>query len=243
MRLGTILIITCMALGVAVLGGLGTWQVKRMIWKESLIESVEDRIKLLPVNLLELLDSGTAKSEMEYTPVTITGNFDHSKEVYFYSTNKKGAVGWNVHTPMILDNGKVLVVNRGFVPYDLKNPAQREEGQVTSNQLVTGLVRIPLKEKPNSFVPDNALEKREFYWRDLEEMANLMRNEENQEFLGVIVDTDATGNPGGWPHGGTTIVSFPNNHLQYAITWYGLALALLGVGGFFLYSRRQGNNE
>ncbi|MEM7289592.1 MAG: SURF1 family cytochrome oxidase biogenesis protein, partial [Pseudomonadota bacterium] len=148
-----------------------------------------------------------------------------------------------VHTPLMLDNGKALIVNRGFVPFDFKDQELREQGQITGLQTIRGLVIVPAVEKPNSFVPDNAIEKREFYWRDLPAMARLMlQSETDLEFIPVFVDADDSPNPGGLPQGGATLVSFPNNHLQYAVTWYGLALTLLGVGGYFLYARRQAND-
>jgi surfeit locus 1 family protein len=105
-------------------------------------------------------------------------------------------------------------------------------------QTVTGLIRVPAVEKPSAaFV--NAPEKREFYWRDLEAMTAMMRAGSGQTFLPLLVEADETANPGGWPKGGTTIIKFSNNHLQYAITWFGLAATMLGVGGYFLYSRRK----
>ncbi len=242
MRLSTVLVLVCMLAGTAVLAGLGTWQVKRLLWKEELIARVSARIKLAPMQLDEFLDRQMVEDNWPYSPVTTQGVFDHSKEVYFYATNKSGAVGWNVHTPLKLDSGKTLIVNRGFVPYDFKDVARRQKGQVTGRQSVTGLVRVPLPEKPNSFIPDNALDKREFYWRSLEQMISLMKTPESEDFVSFFVDADETPVPGDWPRGGTTIVSFPNNHLQYAITWYGLAFALVGVGTFFLFSRKGDRN-
>ncbi|MEM7068927.1 MAG: SURF1 family protein [Pseudomonadota bacterium] len=242
MRGSTLLIIACMIVGIAVLAGLGTWQVNRLFWKEELIAKVEARTKLAPMNLHDFLDRQMLEDNWPYSPVSVEGVFDHSKEVYFYATGKGGAAGWNVHTPLTLKNGKVLIVNRGFVPYSFKSPSERQDGQVAGKQTITGLVRVPLADKPNSFIPDNAPEKREFYWRSLPQMAELMTNG-SEEFVPFFVDADDTPVPGGFPHGGTTIISFPNNHLQYALTWYGLALALLGVGTFFLISRRENKHE
>lgn len=241
MRKSNLLILICMAAGLAVLGMLGTWQVQRLHWKEDLIKTVEARTKLAPMQIEDFLDRQMLEDNWPYSPVTVTGVFDHSKEVFYYTTAKSGGAGWNVHTPMKLPDGKTVIVNRGFVPFTFKETDKRLAGQVAGEQTVTGLVRVPLDDKPNSLVPDNALDKREFYWRSLPQMVELMRSSKDEQFVPFFVDADDQPNPGGFPIGGTTIIAFPNNHLQYAVTWYGLALTLLGVGSYFLYTRRRPN--
>lgn len=230
-----------MAVGITVLCGLGTWQVQRLFWKEELIAKVEQRTALAPMEINDFLDRQMVEDNWSYSPIKAQGVFDHTKEVYFFTTSKTGRSGWNIQTPMLLDNGKYLIVNRGFVPYDMRDPSTRLEGQVSGKQSITGFVRVPEKVKPNSFFPDNIPEKRELYWRDYNLLVDLMGKSEGRDFVPFFVDVNDAPNPGGFPKGGTTIISFPNSHLQYAVTWYGLALALLGVGGFFLYSRRQNN--
>lgn len=220
---------------------LGAWQVNRLIWKEQLIEKVEARLESDPVFLSEVAGTGFEKSDHEYLPVKFSGEFDHNREVYFFTTGKGGASGWNIHTPLTLENGEILIVNRGFVPFDFKEPEKREAGQVDGTQQWDALLRFPLIEKPFGSIENN-IEKREFYWRNVNEMAIAMGIEPDRA-LPVIADLRSTDVPGGWPKGGTTIVSFPNNHLQYAVTWFGLALTLLGVGSYFLYSRRQTNHD
>jgi len=238
MRLSNVIIIIAMLCGTAVLTSLGWWQIERLYWKEDLIAKVENRIKLAPIEINEFLDRQILEDNWPYTPVTAAGVFDHSKEVYFFATDKKGGSGWNVHTPLKLNSGKILIVNRGFVPFTFKDPATRRDGQVEGEQIIIGLIRVPQKQKPSSSF-ENAPEKREFYWRSHPQMVHIMRDSEQQEFVPFFVDANDAPNPGGWPKGGTTIISFPNSHLQYAGTWFGLALTLLGVGGYFLYTRRK----
>lgn len=242
MRLSTIAVLVFMVVGIAVLCALGTWQVKRLFWKEALIAEVEERTSQEPMKLSEFLEKKTDKDTWPYSPIMTQGIYDHSKEVYFFTTSIEGRSGWNVHTPMLLDDGKYLIVNRGFIPYDLQEPEKRLEGQVTGKQQLAGLVRVPEQEKPNSWFPENQPEKRELYWRDYDVFISLMGKDEGREFVPLFVDANDAPVPGGFPKGGTTIIAFSNSHLQYAVTWYGLALALLGVGGYFLYSRRQKNN-
>lgn len=232
-----------MITGIIVLCTLGTWQVNRLFWKEELIAKVEQRTALAPMEIIDFLDRQMLEDNWPYSPVKVEGVFDHSREVYFFTTSRQGRSGWNVHTPMLLDNGKYLIVNRGFVPFDMRDPQIRAQGQVEGKQSFTGFVRVPEKQRPNGWFPENIPEKRELYWRDHDLMTRLMGIEEGRNFVPFFVDANETEVPGGWPKGGTTIISFPNSHLQYAVTWYGLALTLLGVGGYFLYSRREENKK
>lgn len=236
-----IIVIICMVFGLAVLISLGTWQVNRLVWKEALIERVKERIASAPVPLSELADVGLKKENHEYKTVTVPGVFDHASEVYFFTTAKGGASGWNVHTPMRLDDGRFIIVNRGFVPFELKDPVKRTIGLVEGEQRVEALLRFPLTERPLGSL-ENSPQTREFYWRNVQEMASVMSGNADQ-YLPVILDQLEVEVPGTWPKGGTTITDFPNNHLQYAVTWYGLALTLLGVGGYFLVSRRQAEDH
>ncbi|MGI9352620.1 MAG: SURF1 family protein [Rhizobiaceae bacterium] len=240
MRGSTLILLVCILAGTLVLGALGTWQVKRLFWKEGLIETINNRVDREPIELISLAGQRLNREKHEYLPVSAKGIFDHSSEVYFFTTGPRGVSGWNVHTSFELDGGKRLIINRGFVPFEMKNPSSRPQGQVTGEQKIDGLLRVPMPEKPFGSL-DNDLAKREFYWRSLDDMKRIMGNREG-EYLPVIIDATEASNPSGWPRGGTTILSFPNNHLQYAITWYGLVLALWGVGFFFLYSRRREKN-
>jgi surfeit locus 1 family protein len=221
----------------AVLAGLGAWQVQRLQWKEDLIAQVGARIKSPPLSLQEMSVQFEEGGDVDYAPVTLAGTFDHSREMYYYTTHE-GQAGWSVYTPLVLDSGNVVLVNRGFVPAELKDPAKRAGGQVTGKVTVTGLARNALTEKPNRMMPDNDPAKGDFFWKSMAEMAGAAKVEPGK-LVPFFVDADASANPGGWPLGGTTIVSFPNNHLQYAITWFGLAIACLGVGGWLLFSNRN----
>jgi len=243
MRISTFVIVAFMIVGIAILAGLGTWQVQRLHWKEALIAKVEQRTSLAPMELDDFLDRQMLEDNWPYSPVKTMGTYDHSKEVYFFTTSIEGRSGWNVHTPMLLENGKYLIVNRGFVPYDMQEPQNRLAGQVTGLQELSGLVRVPETERPNGWFPENTPEKRELYWRDHALMSDLMGKGEGREFIPFFVDADDNPIEGGWPKGGTTIIAFSNNHLQYAVTWYGLGLALFGVGSYFLYSRRENTDR
>jgi len=211
---------------------LGTWQVQRLAWKEDLLATIDARIHAAPITLDEL----NRRDDIEYVPVRVSGHFDHAAERHFFTTYE-GMSGYNVYTPLIMGNGEAVFVNRGFVPFDRKDAAGRAQGQIAGEVQVTGLARKGLAEKPSFAVPDNDPAKNIFYWKDIRQMRETSGLPADVPVLGYFIDADATPNPGGLPVGGTTIVNLPNNHLQYAVTWYGLAAALAVVVAAWLVRR------
>ncbi|KFB10752.1 SURF1 family protein [Nitratireductor basaltis] len=206
---------------------LGTWQVKRLQWKETLVARIEERINAEPQPLERLDDLYRNGGDIDYRPVTLSGRFDHSRERHYLAT-LRGESGFQVHTPMALDAGDYIFVNRGFVPYDRKDPATRESGQMAGDVTIEGLARTASTHKPSFIVPDNDPQKNIFYWKDIDAMASSAGLSTDQ-VRDYYVDAGPQENAGGLPIGGVTRINLPNNHLQYAITWYGLALALVGV--------------
>ena len=219
----------------AVLVGLGTWQVQRLAWKEALLATIDERIHADPLPLDEV---ASRYPEIEYVPVTATGRFDHAAERHVFTT-WEGESGYDVFTPLLLGENRAVFVNRGFVPFDRKDPATRADGQVGGEVTVTGLARRGLAEKPSWVVPDNDPAKNVFYWKDVRAMRETSGLDPAIDVLPFVVDAGDAANPGGLPVGGTTLIDLPNNHLQYAVTWYGLALALCGVFGYRLWSLRK----
>lgn len=221
----------------AVLLSLGTWQVKRLYWKEDLLAAIEQRSHAEPVAISKIMASEQAGEAIEYRTAYATGRFLNDKERHFFATFN-GQTGYYVYTPLGLADGRYLFVNRGFVPYDLKEPSTRPDSLLEGEQRVTGLARGRLTEKPSSMVPDNDEAKNIFYWKDLDRMA-ATAGLPAEKVLPFFLDADATPVPGGLPRGGVTVIDLPNSHLQYAVTWYGLALALLGVSVFAWLKRKS----
>ncbi|NDW06454.1 SURF1 family protein [Jiella pacifica] len=223
-------------LGIAILFSLGTWQVERLFWKQSLMAEIEGRIHAEPIDLSTLERRFAAGEAVQYTPVTLTGRFLNAEERYFLSTFE-GQAGWNVYVPLVTEAGDLVFVNRGFVPYDLRDPALRRAGQPSGDVTVTGLARVPPSEKPGYFTPDNEPAKDIFFWQDLPAMAAGVDLPEGTRLLPLFVDAGPGRAEGGWPVGGTTVVSLPNDHLQYAVTWYGIGLALVVMTGMMVARR------
>lgn len=231
------------AVGLAVLVGLGFWQLERRVWKEDLISRVEARTKAPAVPIPSEADwPNVSAGRDEYSRVSASGRFQHAREALVYTvlSEPKGRFsgqGYWVLTPLELGSGAIVIVNRGFVPLDRRDPSTRREGQIEGPVSVTGLLRMP--EISNWFTPMNESARGAWYRRDPAEIArhfNLVRA------APFMIDADATPIPGGLPQGSETRLVFPNTHLGYALTWFGLALALLGVFSVFARQRLRGEH-
>lgn len=232
-------------IAVPIMLALGTWQWHRLQWKEGLIERLETRIKAEPVTYATALANFVRDGDIEYLRVSVTGTFDHSGERHLYAPMRKGP-GWEIFTPLIPEGGLPPVyVNRGWVPEDLKDPAKRAEGQVTGPVTIVGIAREDAPK--NIFTPENDTTGNKWYSRNTWAMrwGNQPPKEPDDALLSggrayapFSLDAEAEpANPGGWPKGGTTEVKLPNSHLQYVVTWYGLALTLIVI--FAVFARQR----
>lgn len=215
----------------AILCGLGVWQLQRLQWKLALIASVNGHMTAAPVTLDQI--TTMPADEAQYRRVTLHGRFDHAKEAYVFTTDASGGPVYHVLTPFRTDGGKTLVVDRGAVPKEKLDPASRAAGNVTGETAVTGVWRAP--DAPGLFTPPPDLAHRVWYARDL---AGIAKADHITLSDPVLVEAGHAPNPGGLPRGGQTVVSFRNQHLSYAITWFGLAIVLLGV--WFSYHISKG---
>lgn len=222
-------VLTVLALiALAILISLGNWQVRRLAWKEGLIAKIAARIDSEPISLEMALARQRAGDDIDYLPVRVGGTFHHDKEQYYYATSPQGP-GWHVYTPLETDDGHIVFINRGFVPDDRKDPKTRPEGELAGLVGLVGLVRSAPAKKANSFVPDNDLTHNIYYWRSLADMTKAAGYGPTVKVVPFFLDAKVSDVPGGGPRGGTTIVDLPNRHLEYVVTWYGLALTLVGV--------------
>jgi surfeit locus 1 family protein len=222
------------AAGLAVLVGLGTWQLERKRWKEGLIARIAARVHTVPVPLARVEELRRNGGDVEYMHVTAAGRFHHDKERYLYVPAASG-LGWHVYAPLEIAPARFLWVNRGFVPDARKDPATRRAGQVAGDVEVRGLVRMPAARR--WFTPDNDPARNVWHWPDLTAMQASAFGEGGTA-VPVTIEADAEpAPPGGLPRGGVTRLALPNRHLEYALTWFGLALTLVGVWAAFAISR------
>jgi surfeit locus 1 family protein len=222
----------------AILITLGTWQMQRLTWKENLIATISARVKetaqLLPATP-ESLSFELAREE--YRPYVAAGRFLHQHEVQVYTvlSDPKGSfsgAGYWILTPLQRADGSIVIVNRGFVPQEKKEPATRAEGQVEGEVRVTGLLRAP--EQTNFFTPANDPKQKAWYSRN---PAEIERAFGLKNVLPFMLDETRNYRAGELPQPNETKLTFTNNHLGYALTWYGLACTLIGVFSVFAWQR------
>lgn len=223
----------------AVLVGLGYWQLQRLAWKQELIQAATERAAApaepFPIEAdWPRLD----RSGIEYRHVTAKGTFRHGDEALVFTelTEPKGparGVGYWVMTPLVQEDGSTIIVNRGFVPKDRAAPASRAAGLVEGPVEVQGLLRW--SEDRNAFTPADDPAKGEWFTRD---PAAIAKARGLQRVAPFYLEAE-TSPPGGLPQGGETRLTFPNRHLEYALTWFGLAAALLAVYAAFVWTRRR----
>jgi surfeit locus 1 family protein len=211
---------------------LGVWQLQRLDWKRGLIAQREAAVAAAPVSAPRTL--AEARS-MEFRPVVEDGVFVSDKELYLNATGPRGDAGFHVLTPFRGEDGRIVFVNRGFVPTALRDPVKRPSGQLAGTVHLRGLLRVPPEKKPGWFVPDNRPDINYWFWIDLPAMV-AADHLSSADVAPFYIDADTTANPGGWPQGGTTPLALPNNHLQYAITWFSLAAAALVI---YVLSQRR----
>ena len=220
------------AIGVAILVALGAWQVARLQWKNAIVAQIEAR-RTAPVTSLPPAPQWPSlkPDDYEYRHVALTGAFEPDKTVLVYrggTPNAPGAgPGYLVLTPLRLPTDDVVIVNRGFVP--LADASAARGTAPTGTVSVSGLMRSP--ETRNAFTPADDTAKGVWYTRD---PASIAATSNLQRVAPFTIDVDADPKAQGWPRAGTTVIDIPNNHLSYALTWWGLALALIAVTVAFL---------
>jgi surfeit locus 1 family protein len=228
---------------VAGLTALGTWQVERLTWKEGLIADLGEKLSAKPTDLppRERWPRLTAGAD-EFRRVTFPAEFLAGQEALVYSGGSslrpdvKGPGYW-VFSPARLLGGSLVVVDRGFVPEGKQDPKTRAEGQPRGVVEIVGAMRWP--ETRGQFTPADEPDKNLWFTRDPAGMAAAKKWGTVAPFY---VDQEAPPAPGGLPIVGPLKPSLPNNHLQYAVTWYGLALVVLISGVIFLRARRRVNS-
>jgi surfeit locus 1 family protein len=219
--------------GIALLISLGIWQLQRLAWKEALIARIQARVHAPPAPLPGQSEwPGLKPEDYEYRHVTVRGRFDPGEALVFRGSGPEAGEGpgYLVLGPLILADGSAVIVNRGFVPGSPQDAASHANpaGEVT----VTGLMREP--EPRNFFTPADQPDKNLWFTRDPGAIGAHFGLARAAPFS---IDQDYSGAAKALPRGGTSVIAFPNNHLGYALTWFGLAAALAGVFGAWVWGR------
>ena len=208
--------------GFAALASLGAWQLQRLEWKEAILADIEARIAAAPV----AVPAAPEPKADRYLPVTATGDLVGTSLRVLVSTKERGA-GYRLVTPLVLEDGRCVMVDEGFVGLD-ENTAPGAASGVT----VSGNLHWP--EEVDSWTPEPDLSQGLFYARDVTAMASALGTEPVLIVARTVTGTDPRATP--MP---VTSIGIPNNHLGYAVQWFGLALVWLGMTAFLLWRIRK----
>jgi len=213
--------------GVIILLALSGWQVARHFERAAENAVRAERLAAPPIPLDQAL---TDPDGSRFRRVRVEGRFDHAHEVHVYARSLNGNEGFFIVTPVLRDGALPVFVNRGWVPTRLADPARRPQGQVEGTVAVDGILRTELRRPP--LAPDNDERGNRWFWFDLPAMARAAG-------LGQVwpgyVEAGPAPNPGGFPVGGQTQEQLPRPHLQYAFTWFALAVGLAVI--YVIYVR------
>jgi surfeit locus 1 family protein len=217
------------------------WQLERKAWKEDLLAAIAERVGAPPAEFPpESAWATLSPGQDEYRHVRLAGHFLNGEEAHLQANLVSlgvddGALGYDILTPLQMTDGSLVIVNRGFVPLARKAAATRLDGQIAGETSVTGLIRFP---QPHSwFVPADDPDENVWFSRDPAPIARAFGLE---RVAPVIVDADAGPGKAALPRGGQTRLALANDHLQYALTWFGLALVLACVfAGYALRSKEK----
>lgn len=212
---------------IVILLGLGIWQVERRSWKLALIDRVERGLAAAPVPAPGPTEWPGIDSGAAYRKLRVTGHYLPCRTRLAQAVTDLGPGKW-VMTPLVTDRGFTLFINRGFLPdgQTLPDCERVPDTSVT----VTGLLR--LSEPKGGFLRANDPAANRWYSRDVAAMGQGL-----PAVAPYFVDADRSGD--GWPRGGMTVLRFPNNHLVYALTWFGLAL----LTAWFAWRAWRGRGE
>ena len=207
-----------------ILIGLGTWQAQRLGWKQDLIATMEAQLAAPPVALPV---GGIALDDWTFRPVQLTGAYLQGIDFEFPARTLDGKVGTDVLTPFVREEGEVVLVHRGWVP-----DGQSADPAPTGEQAIEAIVREPWHK--TLFRPDNDPAGNQWFWMEFPAMqANLTEGTLVPYYVALVPPAEAGD---ALPIARPVYLDLPNNHLEYALTWYALAAILAVIT--FLYLRR-----
>jgi surfeit locus 1 family protein len=239
-RQGLVLPAIAAASAFTVLLALGTWQLERRQWKQGLIETLTQRVNAAPAALPAKEHWGglTAEND-EFRRVTFRAEFVHGQEALVFTAGSRlrpdvRGPGYWVFAPARLSDGSLVIVNRGFVPPDRVDAQTRGGSGARDAEQIFGYLRWP--EARGWFTPQDEPSRNVWYARDHRAIGAAKNWGESAPFY---VDQKAPVPPGGLPRPGPLAVALPDDHLQYALTWYGLAGVLAVVFTVWARGRRR----
>ena len=211
-------------LGMILVCGLGIWQLERLTWKNAMIAALDQAYAAKPMDTKLTYDSLMAanRAGKQFKRGHVAGQYLYQNEIAIGPRPYKGLAGYHIVTPMALEDGGIILVNRGWVPTTRKEAKDRAEGQLAGRVIVTGLARPPMGR--GAFMPANNPDENEWFYTDTDDVAVhfglrqvvpfvLMAERPDHKFYSYPLPDDAKWAP-------------RNNHLGYALFWFSMAGAL-----------------
>ncbi|SDY76564.1 SURF1 family protein [Citreimonas salinaria] len=211
--------------GAAILVALGLWQVQRLAWKEGIIADIESMIAADPQPLPRVVDPATQR----YQPVALQGEIGEGALYVLVSVKRQGA-GWRVISPFTTEDGRRVLLDRGFVP-----AAEKDTPLRAGPAAVLGNLHWP--DDRNSATPENAPQDNTWYARDIGPMAEALQTEPLLVVASDVDPADARVRPLPVDSAG-----IPNDHLQYAITWFSLAAVWIAMTLAWIRTQAKGKD-
>ena len=225
-------VITVGFIGTAMLVGLGLWQVARLSEKESQIASLEARLSAPAIALSEVIERYERDEDIEFLRVNLTGTLDHASERLKLSANK-GSAAWQVLTPMLTDDGIFLLLDRGLVPENQRDPKAR--GLTNTVTSLPAIVRLHAGGQ-GTFDPENDVDGNQWFWWDIPTMLSSVQIPIDAKVAPFILQRLPMPSENTVPEAVQPKASLRNNHLGYAITWFGLGLVTALMTGIYARS-------
>ncbi len=210
---------------------LGVWQLQRLAWKRDMMEQMQAGLAAPPLSLAARLDDPDDLAALNHRPVVVQGSYLHALEAHIAPRSHRGQTGLHVLTPLRLTNGATVLINRGWIPNDRRDPAARPLGQTAGPVTVRGILRSQFK--MGRWTPEHDAKAGLWFWYDVASIAAAR----HLELPVAVVLADGQANPGGLPIGGVAQPALRNDHLQYAFTWFSLAAVMVVI--FLLAHRRK----
>jgi surfeit locus 1 family protein len=222
-------LIVATLIGTAILVTLGIWQVQRLQWKEALLAQLAANTAAPAVSLAE----AAARPDPEYMRVSFTGQYRHDAWMKMISTFQ-GSQGWTILTPAVTADGYAVIVDRGRVPGQMLEHFSRPGGDL----VIEGVIRT-YRRGQGMFDPENDPRANLWYWWDVPAMLAASRLPDGLKPFPYVVQLLPAASASDFPRPEEPKANLTNNHLGYAITWFGLALTLMGVAGVYIRDIRR----
>lgn len=218
-----------MIAGAALLFGLSIWQLQRLAWKEGLMADIARHQYSRAYADLPVISNNTVEKlkPLAFARFMLSGTYMHDKELHLAARYYNSQLGYHILTPFQLDDGRVVIINRGWVHVDHKDQNTRPQSLPEGTQHIVAMLR--LDNDRNYFTPDHDVEDNIWFWRDISAMSDALGLELYPAVLDALYDIP----PGNEPIPSDGLIRLRNDHLSYAITW-----ALIGISGllfFFTY--------